>query len=94
MLVAGVPRRCLLHTVRRTCLHVSVFQLIDWKSKDEKLIHAVKKGSVQTVRRLISGKSPAHPVKLDPTRGSTACVSLLDPFRIINLPTISRNSLL
>ena len=70
-LYTGVPRR--VHCIQ--CDGCSrVFQLIDWRSKDEKLIHAVKKCSSQTVRRLISGKSPAHPDKHDPNRGSTAYV--------------------
>jgi len=50
-------------------------QLVDWRAKDEKLVQAVKKRSSQTVRRLIGGKVPAQPDKLDPNRGSTACVS-------------------
>ena len=67
----GAPRR--FHCIQ--CDGCSlVLQLIDWRAKDEKLIHAVKKCSSQTVRRLISGKSPAHPDKHDPNRGSTAYV--------------------
>jgi len=50
-------------------------QLVDWRAKDEKLVQAVKKRSSLTVRRLIGGKVPAQPDKLDPNRGSTACVS-------------------
>ena len=49
-----------------------MLQLIEWRSKDEKLIHAVQKGSSETVRRLINGKLRPHPAKLDPNRGSTA----------------------
>ena len=53
-----------------------VVQLTDWRSKDERLIQAVKKGSLQTVRRLVGAKLPANPAKFDPNRACTACVSL------------------
>ena len=51
-------------------------QLTEWNRNDEKLIQAVKKGSLNDVQQLLvdTSKRRADPVKLDPNRGTTAYV--------------------
>jgi len=60
--------------------------LTEWNRNDEKLMQAVKKGSLEDVQQLLvdSSKKRADPVKLDPNRGTTAYVNIeILPIRIM-----------
>ena len=51
-----------------------VVQLTEWTRADERLMRAVRRGSVDSVIHLTAGREAPQPTKLDPSTGTTAYV--------------------